>query len=88
MRYKIIEDEPVTYCSHERIQRLKLAGIKTDGQIDGLKEIMSNLGLRLPVQVNNGYRFSLQDENGKLFIFDYINEADACAEKILKTIEK
>jgi len=84
-KYKIVEDVPLEYASFERIERLKLAGYATDGQIDGLRRILDERGLKMPCECKEGFRFDLVDENGKNYVFIYINLVDAICEKILKT---
>ena len=86
--YNTKEEQPPEYPTYERIERLKHAGIDTDGQIDQLKQIMLKNALKLPQKENEGFRFELQDENNKRYIFIYQTEVDAIAEKILILIKE
>ena len=88
MKYKITEEQEIIYPTYERIERLKQAEIDTDGQIDQLKQIMLKNALKLPRKENEGFRFELQDENNKRYIFIYQTEVDAIAEKILILIKE
>ena len=88
MPLKTTEQIPIEYPTYERIERLKSAGIETDGQIDELISLMAQNALKLPIECKEGFKFELIDETGKFYTFIYINLVDACAEKLLKIFEK
>jgi len=83
--YKVTEQVLPEYPTYERIERIKQAGYKTDGQIDNLKEILSKKGLKLPIEIKEGFMFRLIDEKRAYYTFIYLNLVDAIAEKLLKT---
>lgn len=83
MALKVTEQVPPEYPTFERIERLKSAGIETDGYINDLIEIMDKNGFKMPYEYEGGYRFDLIDENAKLYTFIYLNLVDACAEKLI-----
>ena len=76
---KVKEEIPPEYCAYELIERLKQAGIKTDGHIDQLIEIITGNGFKLPGEVKEGYGFIFL----KKYTMIYINFVDACANEIL-----
>lgn len=88
MKLNITEEEPPIYPTFERIERLNKAGIKTDGNIHHLAEIMAKNGLIMPVEHECGFTFNLVDENNQYYTFIYLTLVDAMAEKILHTLEE
>ena len=76
---KVTEQVPPEYCAYELIERLKEAGIKTDGHIDQLIEIITENGFKLPSEHEGRYGFIFL----KKYTMIYINFVDACANEIL-----
>lgn len=79
----IIEEQKIIYPTFERIERLKSAGIETDGNLYHLTEIMDKNGFKTPVEANGGFKFELIDDNGVIYTHIYLNFVDAIAEKLI-----
>lgn len=83
MKLKTTEEHPPEYPTFERIERLKAAGIETDGNIYQLTEIMDKKGIKMPLEFDGWYKFYLVDENNILYTFMYLTLVDAIAEKLI-----
>lgn len=76
--YKQTTNQKAEYCSFERLERLKQAGIKTDGYINELKQIIENNGNGLPTAHEGAFGFILQS-----YTVICLELVDAMAEEIL-----
>lgn len=80
---KVTENIPAQFCTPERLEHLNKAGVKTNGSISELEEIIVKNGFKLPGEVKDGFGFILN----KKFTRIYINYVDAMAEEIILLIE-
>lgn len=87
---KVTDTTPPTpeYPTPSRLSRLHESGIKTDGHIYHLRQIITDSGYNLPNQENENWGFVFRPTGStKSYMRLYLAEVDACAEEILMLVE-
>ncbi len=85
--YKITDTTPPDFCSHTLLQKLKEAGIETDGSIVQMEEIIRHNDYNLPGKDGEHFVFVFHPTGLKIsYTRLYLTYPSALAEEILMLV--